>query len=136
MDLLALAQPASFDASGHLARRADIDAVAQCIEVILGTLPGECEMLPEFGSQCRRRLFEPNDATLAQDLAADTGDAIARWEPRVRLLGTTVNRPGDLSTSVSARFALKGSRPQQSSTATAMLTPTTSSSVAGTAGSS
>lgn len=88
----ALLRPARFASTGYLARADDSAAIAQAISELLLTLPGELPMSPEWGSLVRTRRWEPNDEHLAQDLRADTADAIARWEKRVSLVSVNVVR--------------------------------------------
>lgn len=57
------------------------------IMMILGTIPGERLMLPEFGSRLPLLIFEPNDVILVQQLRAETAQAIQRWDPSLVVVG-------------------------------------------------
>jgi uncharacterized protein len=68
----------------------DLALVKSSIYQILNTTPGERVMYPEFGSNLRRLLFEPNDIFLEADVRYSVSEAIARWEPRVQLLSAQI----------------------------------------------
>jgi phage baseplate assembly protein W len=106
----ALARPIRADATGSLARVSDLDAIRAAVEELMGTVPGERPMRPEWGSLARTRLFEPNDPLLEQLLIDDTAEAIKRWEPRVIFRGAAVARDGR-GTRVTATFVVRGTRP-------------------------
>lgn len=65
---------------------------------ILGTIPGERVMLPEFGSRVRELVFEHLDPGTLVLAKAYTIDAIKRWEKRVDLLQAKVEAGADEST--------------------------------------
>jgi len=57
--------------------------ILQSILIILGTIPGERVMLPEFGCSINDLVFAPANsvtATLAENYVTD---ALQRWEPRI-----------------------------------------------------
>jgi phage baseplate assembly protein W len=54
---------------------------------ILGTVPGERVGRPTFGSRLKFLVFEPNDNILMQQIRQETAEAIARWDPYVKVLG-------------------------------------------------
>jgi phage baseplate assembly protein W len=70
------------------------EIVRQSIETILDTEPGERVMLPTFGCGLRRYLAEPNNVATRAGMQADIGDALARWEPRIRVTNVAVT-PGE-----------------------------------------
>lgn len=70
------------------------EVVRQSIETILDTEPGERVMLPAFGCGLRRYLAEPNNTATHAAMRADIGDALSRWEPRIRVTNVAVT-PGD-----------------------------------------
>lgn len=59
--------------------------IAEALELILATDPGERLMLPTFGAGLRRFLFEPNTAATHRLIEERVTRAVERWEPRVRL---------------------------------------------------
>jgi phage baseplate assembly protein W len=59
--------------------------VRESIRVILMTEQGERLHRPEFGAALGRFLFEPNTAATRFLVQERIGEALARWEPRVRV---------------------------------------------------
>lgn len=53
---------------------------------IFHTVPGDRVMLPEFGCNLRKFLFEPNDNFLVYEIKSTVKKAIERWEPRVQVI--------------------------------------------------
>jgi phage baseplate assembly protein W len=53
--------------------------------LLLGTVPGERLMRPDYGSHLHRLLFAPNDQTTAGLAIHYVRQALARWEPRVEV---------------------------------------------------
>lgn len=69
------------------------DAIyAQSIEQILLTRKGERVMLPEFGSNLLKYLFENNDQSTANAVIDEVRDAIARWDDRIIVTDVRVER--------------------------------------------
>jgi hypothetical protein len=56
------------------------------ILMILGTVPGERLMLPEFGSRLAFLVFEPNDSTTVEQIKNETAGALARWDPYISVI--------------------------------------------------
>lgn len=76
--------PFGFDAaSGHVATSEYEQNIRESITLILGTKPGERQMLPEFGCRVHELLFSPNTRATSTLVAHYVEDALARWEPRV-----------------------------------------------------
>jgi phage baseplate assembly protein W len=65
------------------------DHIRESILQILGTLPGERLMIPEFGSRLHDLVFEQNDEVLKGLIRHYVIDAIKRWEKRV--IVTSIN---------------------------------------------
>ena len=65
------------------------ESIRQSIWLILSTSPGERVMRPTFGSNLQTLVFENNDAALAGSVVSAVRTALARWEPRIRLLEVT-----------------------------------------------
>ena len=59
-----LAFPLQVDARGALSLAGGEDDIAQAIELILGTAPGEREMRPEFGCAVHDLVFDTIDAAM------------------------------------------------------------------------
>ncbi len=65
------------------------------IIMILGTMPGERVMLPEFGSKLPLLIFEPNDVVLVQQVRNETTTALQRWDPNLVVVGVAPEIQGD-----------------------------------------
>jgi phage baseplate assembly protein W len=71
-----------------------MELVRQSIETILDTEPGERIMQPLFGCGLRRYLMAPNTAATRTAIRQDITQALALWEPRVRVTDVSVT-PGE-----------------------------------------
>jgi phage baseplate assembly protein W len=60
-----------------------IDQIKSDILALLLTNQGERVMLPNFGADLRRFLFEPADAIVAEEIRGLIADQLRLWEPRV-----------------------------------------------------
>lgn len=79
--------PFHFDpASGRVALSEYEENIRQNISIILGTRPGERQMLPNFGCRVHEFLFAPATQANAQIVARHVRDALERWEPRIEVL--------------------------------------------------
>jgi phage baseplate assembly protein W len=78
-----LAFPLGVDPRGALALAGGEDDIAQAIELILGTAPGEREMRPEFGCAVHDLVFDTIDAQMIGKLETAIRNALDRWEPRI-----------------------------------------------------
>ena len=78
--------PVRSDVRGRisLARRAQ--DIEEAIRIILLTPKGQRVMRPEFGCQIHDLIFAPNDATTAGLAVFYVEEALAMWEPRIRVL--------------------------------------------------
>ena len=78
--------PPHIDARGRVAlSRRDRD-IEEAMRVILLTPKGQRVMRPEFGCQVHDLIFAPNDATTAGLAVYYVEEALAMWEPRIRVL--------------------------------------------------
>lgn len=82
-----LAFPLGVDRRGAIALAHGEDDIEQAIGIILATAPGERPMRPEFGCGIHRYVFDVVDAETLGRMELEIGKAIARWEPRVDLIG-------------------------------------------------
>lgn len=73
------------NATGAIAMAEGARAVRQSILLLLSTRPGERVMRPDYGCWLHRLVFAPNDANTAGLAMHYVGEAIRRWEPRVRI---------------------------------------------------
>jgi phage baseplate assembly protein W len=83
--------PPRVGADGHVVWSQGEANVRESIRIILMTEPRERIRLPEFGGGLRQYLFEPNEPVTRQRLREAIEEAIARWEPRVRVESVTVD---------------------------------------------
>lgn len=67
-------------------------AVRQSLLILFSTLPGERVMRPEYGCNLQRLVFAPNDDTTAGLAIHYVRQAIARFEPRVKILRLDAGR--------------------------------------------
>ena len=66
--------------------------ILQSIEMILTTRIGTRVMRRDFGSRLPELIAQPINRSTLTAIFASTNEAIARWEPRVRILRTQINR--------------------------------------------
>lgn len=81
-----LAFPLRFKANGVLALAQGEEDIQQAIRIILGTVPGERLMRPEFGCRIHELVFAPRNAETESLLAHYIEQALERWEPRIEVL--------------------------------------------------
>jgi phage baseplate assembly protein W len=89
-----LAFPPRIDAEGRLQRSANDDNVREHLRIILTTERDQRLGLPDFGASLGQFLFEPNTTTTHQLVRGRIEQALARWEPRIRLQSVDV-QPDD-----------------------------------------
>lgn len=65
------------------------------IQMILGTIPGERLMLPEFGSRLNQLIFEPNDAQLQAQVIEETKGALSKWDPFLQVINVLAEQQDD-----------------------------------------
>ena len=81
--------PVGVDARGRVSVSRHERDIEEAIHMILLTPKGQRVMRPEFGCQIHELLFASNDATTAGLASYYVEDALAIWEPRIRLLQVT-----------------------------------------------
>lgn len=87
--------PVQVDKRGRIAlsrREADVE---EAMLMILLTPKGQRVMRPEFGCDIHDLLFAPNDATTAGLAIYYVEEALAMWEPRIRLIDVTADADPD-----------------------------------------
>ena len=85
------AYPLRLDATGGVAlvtRERDLE---RAMRLVLGTVPGERPMRPEFGCRIHERVFGPVNASTAGRIADDVREALDRWEPRIDVEDVSVS---------------------------------------------
>jgi uncharacterized protein len=76
--------PFGFDQSGITMSEYEQN-IRESITLILGTKPGERQMLPDFGCRIHELMFTPNTTSTATIVAHHVQAALARWEPRIEV---------------------------------------------------
>jgi hypothetical protein len=70
------------------------DKIAQSIQIIIETEPGERIMRPSFGCGLRRYLMRPNTNATRALISHDVEQGLTAFEPRINLTNVSVD-PGD-----------------------------------------
>ncbi len=95
-----LAFPLQISQQGGLALAKGVTDIEQAIHIILGTIPGERIMRPEFGSRIHELVFAPDNASTRGLAAYYVEEALDRWEPRINVMDVNASadpgRPGVL----------------------------------------
>ena len=60
--------------------------IEQSIRIIVGTLPGQRVMRPDFGCRLQTLAFAPNTPATANLARFYVSESLTRWEPRIELL--------------------------------------------------
>ncbi len=81
--------PVQADDSGGISLSTRERDIAEAMRIILLTPKGERVMRPEFGCQIHTLIFAPNDATTTGLACYYVSEALAMWEPRIRVLDIT-----------------------------------------------
>jgi phage baseplate assembly protein W len=108
-----LAFPYGFDGTGHTAQAASPPAhVADLIEQILFTAPGERVNRPTFGSGTAQLVFEPASAVLAATAQQASLDGLQQWLPDlIRVQSVTVTA-GDGAVQVTVTYTVLAAQQQ------------------------
>lgn len=111
-----LAFPLQISQQGGLALARGVTDIEQAIRIILGTMPGERIMRPEFGSRIHELVFAPDNASTRRLAAYYVEEALGRWEPRIDVLEVNAssdpNRPGALL--IEIQYQIKDSHDERS----------------------
>jgi phage baseplate assembly protein W len=87
--------------NGRLAWSEGEANIREAVRVILLTDLRERVMLPEFGGDMAQFLFEPNTVTTRHLIASRITQALATWEPRIRVESVIVEEdPDDMQAAV------------------------------------
>lgn len=88
--------PPRIGPDGRIAWSAGPENIREAIRVILMTEKQERLMLPDFGGGLQSFLFQPNIVATHRLIQERITQALARWEPRIRVESVTVERdPAD-----------------------------------------
>ncbi len=111
-----LAFPLQIGQQGGLALAKGVTDIEQAIHIILGTIPGERIMRPEFGSRIHELVFAPDNASTRRLAAYFVEEALDRWEPRIDVMDVDVSsdpgRPGALI--IEIRYQVKDTYDERS----------------------
>lgn len=77
--------PMGVDHTGALRLTEGAQDLDRSIRIVLATAPGERVMRPQFGCRIWEMLFEPVTPNLLGLMAQAVREAVAQWEPRVRV---------------------------------------------------
>lgn len=87
--------PLQLNSRGGIALAGGEQDIEQSIHVILGTVPGERRMRPEFGCRIHELVFAPNNAATEGLLIHYIREALERWEPRIEVQDIAVSTAPD-----------------------------------------
>ena len=68
----------------------NLNAIKNSLKNLFNTLPGERILLPEYGADLRRFIFEPISETTASNIGRSIRRAFDQWEPRVTLVNLDI----------------------------------------------
>lgn len=103
--------PPTFAAGGsEVAMVAGSDDVAQSLQILFSTEPGERPMRADFGSSLRRHMFAEIDQTMLTDMRGAIYDAILAFEPRIDIDGIDIVESGETPglLTISLHYVLRG----------------------------
>ena len=90
-----LAFPLQVDPRGGVALASGDRDIAQSIQIILETSPGERAMRPTFGCRIHELVFAPQDASTWGLIKLYVREALAQWEPRIEVRQVETTTPPD-----------------------------------------
>jgi phage baseplate assembly protein W len=108
--------PVGVDARGGIGLARQEQDLEQAIRMIVLTPKGQRLMRPDFGCHIHELIFAPNSAATAGLAAHYVEDALAMWEPRIRVLEVTAGPdPEDASRLlVEIRYEIKATHDRRS----------------------
>lgn len=86
--------------------------IRQSITIILGTRPGERQMLPEFGCRIHDMLFAPSTRATSALIAHHVKDALGRWEGRIEVTDVQSEPAQDGSVKVVVQYRVRATDAQ------------------------
>jgi phage baseplate assembly protein W len=73
----------------------DLEDIRQSLRVLMATTPGERIMVPGYGCDLWRFVFQTVTTSLTTEMADVVNMAIIRWEPRIDPISVTVTENPD-----------------------------------------
>lgn len=106
--------PFRFDPStGGVATSGGEENIRESMTIILGTRPGERQMLPDFGCRIHELMFAPGTAANAALITWHVKQALQKWEPRVDVIGVESLVEGGGKVRVQVRYRVKTTQAEQ-----------------------
>ncbi len=107
--------PFQFDSAQGTVGLSEFDEnIRQNITIILGTKPGERQMLPAFGCRIHELLFAPNTSATSAMVAHHVSEALRRWEQRIEVVKVNSMPANDGSVKVVVEYRVLATSALQS----------------------
>ncbi len=106
-------------ATGGVALSEYEENIRQDISIILGTRPGERQMLPQFGCRIHELLFSPDTRATSALAAHHVEEALGRWERRIEIVKVDASTEGQGSIRVAVQYKILATNSLQTLTWTA-----------------
>jgi hypothetical protein len=107
--------PFLFDSAQGTVRLSEFEEnIRQNITIIIGTKPGERQMLPEFGCRIHELLFAPNTRATSAMVAHHVSEALRRWERRIEVVSVNSEPSNDGSVKVVVEYRVLATNAVQS----------------------
>lgn len=107
--------PFQFDAARGTVGFSEFEEnIRQNITIILGTKPGERQMLPQFGCRIHELLFAPNTRATSAMVAHHVSEALRRWEKRIEVVSVNSEPGYDGSVKVVVEYRVRATNAVQS----------------------
>jgi phage baseplate assembly protein W len=108
--------PPRIGPQGGISLTSERNEIDQAIYIILTTSPGERVMRPTFGCRLYELVFAPNDANTASRAVTFVEEALAMWEPRIRLIDVFARPDPNASErlSIEIRYEIKATHDRRS----------------------
>jgi hypothetical protein len=106
--------PPMHGTGGLFTKSSGISVILASLKQLLLTSKGERVMLPEYGTNIRKHLFDPDNENFKAEIQTEIIQAISRWEPRVSIrdisvgTDTRVGREGYNGVRVKLHFSVAG----------------------------
>ncbi len=106
--------PFALDPStGGVAMSSAEDNIRESMTLILGTRPGERQMVPDFGCRIHDLVYTPNTQANAALIAYHVKTALERWEPRIDVVSVDARPQPAGKVSVGVRYRVKSTLAEQ-----------------------
>ena len=100
--------PFSFEpADGSVKFSSGVENIRQNLVIILGTRPGERQMMPDFGCKIHDLLFAPSNQATISMASNYVKEAVQNWEPRVEILDVKTSFATTGSIKIGLRYKIR-----------------------------